>query len=106
MIGYTGSENAFQVYNHYNISDVIRLSAAADKIIVTLVEEDANRIFTDSIHQESNEKGFFRLSFKDYYVDCVCDTMNESEEWVKTLKSMIGHVHRFHYILDGIKNIF
>lgn len=106
LIGYTSQGDEYQVYNHYNISDVIRLSAAADKVIVTLVQEDTSRIFTDSIHTERNERGFFRLSFQDYYVDCVCDTMEESEAWVKTLKSMIGHVQRFHYILDGIKNIF
>lgn len=96
LIGYTTEENGRtrQVYNHFNIADVTRLSAAADKL------------FTEPIHTDSNEKGFFRLTFADYYIDCVSDTTEESEEWVKTLKSMIGHVQRFHYILDGIKNIF
>jgi hypothetical protein len=107
LIGYTSEENgrARQVYNHFNIGDVIRLSAAADKVIVSL-EDDEDKVFTDSIHAENNEKGFFRLSFNDHHVDCVSDTTEESEEWVKTLKSMIGHVQRFHYILDGIKNIY
>jgi hypothetical protein len=70
---------------------VIRLSAAADKVIVTLMEEDTSKVFTESIHTE-NHKGFFRLTFPDYYLDCVSDDLEESEEWVKTLKSMIGRV--------------
>lgn len=74
------------------MSDVIRLSAAADKVIVTLVEEDDGKVFThESIHAE-NHKGFFRLAFPDYHLDCVSDDLDESEEWVNTLKSMIGRV--------------
>ena len=83
-----------QVWNHYNISDVIRLSAAADKVLVTLVDEQENsKVFgtTETIHEE-NHKGFFRLAFSDYHLDCVSDHVEESEEWVKTLKSMIGRV--------------
>lgn len=93
LIGYTNEENEInrQVWDHYNIADVLRLSAAADKVIITLVEEDTSKVFTDTIH--SNEsKGFFRLTFSDYYLDCVSDDLDDSEEWVKTLKSMIGRV--------------
>ncbi|KAI9469816.1 MAG: hypothetical protein EXX96DRAFT_587530 [Benjaminiella poitrasii] len=89
LVGYTADKK--QVWDHYNIADVIRLSAAADKVIVTLMEEDTTKVFTDSIHTD-NHKGFFRLSFPDYYLDCVSDDLEESEEWVRTLKSMIGRV--------------
>lgn len=51
-----------------------------------------DRVFgKESIHQE-NLKGFFRLSFTDYYLDCLADEVHESEEWVKAFKSMIGRV--------------
>ncbi|CEP17015.1 hypothetical protein [Parasitella parasitica] len=93
LIGYTSEEkgNDRQVWDHYNIADVLKLSAAADKVIITLVEEDTSKVFTDSIHS-SDFKGFFRLTFTDYHLDCVSDDLDESEEWVKTLKSMIGRV--------------
>ncbi|KAL9541908.1 hypothetical protein MBANPS3_008871 [Mucor bainieri] len=93
LIGYTSEENGSdrQVWDHYNIADVLKLSAAADKVIITLLEEDTSKVFTDSIHS-SNAKGFFRLTFSDYYLDCVSDDLEDSEEWVKTLKSMIGRV--------------
>jgi hypothetical protein len=75
------------------MSDVIRLSAAADKVLVTLtLDENDGKVFgQDNIHA-GNHKGFFRLAFPDYYLDCVSDDLEESEEWVKTLKSMIGRV--------------
>ncbi|KAL9554677.1 hypothetical protein PS6_003275 [Mucor atramentarius] len=93
LIGYTSEENGSdrQVWDHYNIADVLKLSAAADKVIITLMEEDTSKVFTDSIHS-SDSKGFFRLTFSDYYLDCVSDDLDDSEEWVKTLKSMIGRV--------------
>ncbi|KAI8637037.1 hypothetical protein BD408DRAFT_447945 [Parasitella parasitica] len=93
LIGYTSEEkgNDRQVWDHYNIADVLKLSAAADKVIVALVEEDTSKVFTDSIHS-SDSKGFFRLTFTDYYLDCVSDDLDDSEEWVQTLKSMIGRV--------------
>lgn len=73
------------------MSDVLQLSAAADKVIVTLLEDDDKVFSQESIHAE-NHKGFFRLAFPDYHLDCVSDDLEESEEWVKTLKSMIGRV--------------
>ncbi|CAO3658122.1 unnamed protein product [Rhizopus microsporus] len=96
LIGYTTDNegNILQVWDHYNIADVIRLSAAADKVVVTLIEQEMkeDRVFgKESIHQE-NLKGFFRLSFTDYYLDCLADEVHESEEWVKAFKSMIGRV--------------
>ncbi|KAK4511196.1 uncharacterized protein ATC70_012410 [Mucor velutinosus] len=93
LIGYTSEDNGSdrQVWDHYNIADVLKLSAAADKVIITLMEEDTSKVFTDSIHS-SDTKGFFRLTFSDYYLDCVSDDLDDSEEWVRTLKSMIGRV--------------
>ncbi|CEI88631.1 hypothetical protein RMCBS344292_03013 [Rhizopus microsporus] len=96
LIGYTTDNegNILQVWDHYNIADVIRLSAAADKVVVTLIEQEMkeDRVFgKESIHQE-NLKGFFRLSFTDYYLDCLADEVHESEDWVRAFKSMIGRV--------------
>ncbi|EIE85701.1 hypothetical protein RO3G_10411 [Rhizopus delemar RA 99-880] len=94
LIGYTSEEEGREVWSHYNIADVIRLSAAADKVIVTLVEQETkeDKVFGSESIVEENLKGFFRLSFPDFHLDCVSDTVHESEEWVKTLKSMIGRV--------------
>lgn len=94
LIGYISDEEGSEVWNHYNIADVIRLSAAADKVIVTLVEQETKdeKVFGAESIVEGNLKGFFRLSFPDYHLDCVSDNVSESEEWVKTLKSMIGRV--------------
>ncbi|KAG2230750.1 hypothetical protein INT48_006338 [Thamnidium elegans] len=91
LIGYTSDGLDRQVWDHYNMSDVLQLSAAADKVIVTLLEDDEKVFSQESIHAE-NHKGFFRLAFPDYHLDCVSDDLEESEEWVKTLKSMIGRV--------------
>lgn len=93
LIGYTTDGGDRQVWDHYNMSDVIRLSAAADKVIVTLLgDSEEDKVFGhESIHAD-NHKGFFRLAFPDYHLDCVSDDLDESEEWVKTLKSMIGRV--------------
>lgn len=93
MIGYTTDGGDRQVWDHYNMSDVIRLSAAADKVLVALTtEENDDKVFgRDTIHAQT-QKGFFRLAFPDYHLDCVSDDLEESEEWVKTLKSMIGRV--------------
>jgi hypothetical protein len=75
------------------MSDVIRLSAAADKVIVTLTEDkNDDKVFGAEPIHANNHKGFFRLAFPDYYLDCVSDDLEESEEWVKTLKSMIGRI--------------
>ncbi|KAI8374902.1 hypothetical protein BD560DRAFT_393531 [Blakeslea trispora] len=88
-----GHEQATEnIWDHYNIADVIRLSAAADKVIVTLIQEDESKVFEDKTIHEHEQKGFFRLQFPNYYLDCVSDSLEESEEWVKTLKSMIGRV--------------
>lgn len=75
------------------------MSAAADKVLVTLMDDqEDDKVFpTDSIH-EQNHKGFFRLAFADYNLDCVSDDLEESEAWVKTLKSMIGRIPlRIHF---------
>ncbi|KAI8991266.1 hypothetical protein BDF20DRAFT_843740 [Mycotypha africana] len=94
LVGYTSDTDKQRVWKHYNIADVIRLSASTDKVLVTLVEEDKNtdKVFNpESIHSD-NRKGFFRLTFSEYYVDCVSDNLEDSEDWVKTLKAMIGRV--------------
>ncbi|KAI8976814.1 hypothetical protein BDB01DRAFT_837919 [Pilobolus umbonatus] len=89
LIGYESN----RIFEHYNISDVITLSAASDKVIVTLAEQDPNeKVFKAESISEENERGFFRLKFADYYLDCVSDDAEESEEWVKMLKSMIGRI--------------
>ncbi|KAI9259322.1 hypothetical protein BY458DRAFT_588506 [Sporodiniella umbellata] len=94
LIGYVSDEEGSEVWNHFNIADVIRLSAAADKVIVNLAEQKTKdeKVFGAESIVEGNLKGFFRLTFPDYHLDCVSDEVSESEEWVKTLKSMIGRV--------------
>lgn len=70
----------------------MRLVAASDQVIITLVDLPDNRVFKEDTIVDDTGRGFFRLTFPDCYLDCVSDHAQESEEWVKMLKSMIGRV--------------
>lgn len=76
----------------YDIADALRLVASSDQVIVTLVDVPDTRVFQEDTIIEETSRGYFRITFPDIHVDCVCDEPHESEAWVKMLKSMIGRV--------------
>ena len=86
------SASSFDPLGKYDIADALRLVAASDQVIVTLVDLPDTRVFKQNSIVEQTGRGFFRISFPDTYLDCVCDESQESEEWVRVLKSMIGRV--------------
>ncbi|KAL0075135.1 hypothetical protein F4703DRAFT_1798630 [Phycomyces blakesleeanus] len=94
FIGYAYEEEEPWVpRERYDIADAVRLSAAVDQVIVTLedIPEDGRLFQTETIW-EDNRRGFFRLAFPDFHLDCVSDQVEESEEWVRALRSMIGRI--------------
>ncbi|KAI8137885.1 hypothetical protein BJV82DRAFT_661049 [Fennellomyces sp. T-0311] len=84
--------SSFEPLGQHDIADALRLVAASDQVIVTLVDVPDNRVFKSNTIVEQTGRGFFRVTFPDTYLDCVCDEVQESEEWVRVLKSMIGRV--------------
>lgn len=94
LIAYASKEaSSWKPLGRHDIADAIRLSAASDQVIVTLVDLPKDgRVFQDETITEETGRGFFRITFPDFYIDCVSDHPFESEEWVKILKSMIGRV--------------
>ncbi|KAI9275696.1 hypothetical protein BDA99DRAFT_555470 [Phascolomyces articulosus] len=94
LIAYSSKEAAssFEPLDQHDIADALRLVAASDQVIVTLVDVPDNRVFQSNTIVEQTARGFFRLTFPDTYVDCVGDDAQDSEEWVRVFKSMIGRV--------------
>ncbi|KAG0164297.1 Bud site selection protein bud4 [Apophysomyces sp. BC1034] len=92
FIGYASEEQSWKPVERYDIADAVRLSVAAEQTLVTLVDMPDKRVFQPETICDDNRRGFFRLAFPEFHVDCVCDQVDESEEWVKALRSMIGRV--------------
>ncbi|KAI8060051.1 hypothetical protein BC940DRAFT_312858 [Gongronella butleri] len=77
----------------YNVTDVTKLTVAAERTLVDLYDQRSSIIFSQDTICEDNRKGFFRIAFNDgSFFDCICDQVQDSELWVKTLKAMIGKV--------------
>ncbi|KAI8391812.1 uncharacterized protein BYT42DRAFT_610997 [Radiomyces spectabilis] len=103
LVGYSPQTPSWQPVDRYDIADVVRLSAATDQILVTLVDLP-DRVFQPEPICEDNQRGFFRISFPDFYVDCVSDKVEESEEWLKALRSMIGRVPQLQYSVFPVRS--
>lgn len=93
MLGYASkTASSWTPRVQYDIADALRLVASSDQVIVTLVDVPDTRVFQSDTIIEETSRGYFRITFPDIHVDCVCDEPHESEAWVKMLKSMIGRV--------------
>ncbi|KAI7847985.1 hypothetical protein BDC45DRAFT_575268 [Circinella umbellata] len=84
--------SSFEPLGQHDIADALKLVAASDQVIVTLIDIPDNRVFQSNSIVEQTARGFFRITFPDTYLDCVGDEAKDSEEWVRVLKSMIGRV--------------
>ncbi|KAI7884504.1 hypothetical protein K492DRAFT_234670 [Lichtheimia hyalospora FSU 10163] len=93
LLGYASkTASSWKPRVQYDIADALRLVASSDQVIVTLVDVPDTRVFQSDTIIEETSRGYFRITFPDIHVDCVCDEPYESEAWVKMLKSMIGRV--------------
>ncbi|KAF7731591.1 Bud site selection protein bud4 [Apophysomyces ossiformis] len=92
FVGYESQERSWKPVERYDIADAVRLSVAAEQTLVTLVDMPDKRVFQPETICADNRRGFFRLAFPEFHIDCVCDEVEQSEEWVKALRSMIGRV--------------
>ncbi|CAO3628075.1 unnamed protein product [Cunninghamella blakesleeana] len=104
LLGYHNERNIQEPIQHYNITEAIQLTVAADQVLVD-VNKMNNNIpayynddsipfnYSKNAICKDNQRGFFRITFaNNSYIDCVCDHVKESELWVNTFRRMIGSV--------------
>ncbi|CAO3645930.1 unnamed protein product [Cunninghamella echinulata] len=102
LLGYQHENDIHEHSQHYNMTEAIQLTVAAEQILVDVNKMKNNNIPYDDTTPfnysknpicQDNRRGYFRITFRnDDYIDCVCDHVKESELWVNTFRAMIGKV--------------
>ncbi|KAI9301199.1 hypothetical protein BJ944DRAFT_243487 [Cunninghamella echinulata] len=102
LLGYQHEKDINEHSQHYNMTEAIQLTVAAEQILVDVNKMKSNNIPYDDTTPfnysknpicQDNRRGYFRITFRDNdYIDCVCDHVKESELWVNTFRAMIGKV--------------